>query len=98
MPNFSSVFAWNFSICFLGWLLKTKPVLGEVRRVCFQAWCVWVVLLAFLVVFSSRGLEILISNCVYYYILSGFGVFFFPPSSKIVNTFAFQGQGICSRD
>ena len=34
----------------------------------------------FLVVFSSRGLEILISNCVYYFILSGFGFvcFFFP--------------------
>lgn len=31
----------------------------------------------FLVVFSSRGLEILISNCVYYFILSGFGFVFF---------------------
>lgn len=92
MPNFSSVFAWSFSVCFLGWLLKTKPVLGEVRRVCFQAWCVWVVLLTFLVVFSSRGLEILISNCVYYYILSGFGVYFFLPQVKLWTHLLFKGR------
>ena len=73
---------------------------GEVGvSVCRLGVCVCVSGFAcFLVVFSSRGLEILISNCVYYFILSGFGFVFFFPSSKIVNTFAFQGQGVSPRD
>lgn len=52
--QFCSVFAWSFSICFLDGLLKTKPALGEVRCVCFQAWCVWVILLAFWLYFPSE--------------------------------------------
>lgn len=67
--------------------IQTKPVLGEVRCMCFQAWCVsgfvW-----FVVVFSPRSFELrLIIVC---YFLSGFNF----SSSKIVNTFAFPRQGM----
>ena len=57
MPNFAlclpEVLAF-FIFFFLGGLLETKPVLEEIRCVCFQAWCVGVVLLAFWLCFPAE--------------------------------------------
>lgn len=62
--QFCSVFAWSFSICFLGGLLKTKPVLGEVGCVCVSRLAVyeWFCLLFGCVFLQRCGT--LISNCV----------------------------------
>lgn len=52
-----------------------KPVLGEVRCVCFQAWCVWVVLLAFWLYFPPEAWNFNNSVC-YLKKKRGFVVFF----------------------
>lgn len=52
-----SVSAWSFRICFLGGLIITKPVLGEVRCVRL-GWECMSGFVCLLYVFSSRGFEL----------------------------------------
>lgn len=88
-----SASAWSFRICFLGELIITKPVLGEVRCVRL-GWECMSGFVCLLFVFSSRGFEL---QSIIVLFLSGLFCCCCW-SSKTVDTFAFQGWGQSYRD